>query len=61
MARDIPRSPPFIRRKQRPQLPSQLAWLLVQSPEELNRSEAATLARIVQDAEVARVVGLARA
>ncbi len=40
-----------------PVLPAsrQLAWLLVQSPEALDESEKATLAWIVQDAEVARV------
>jgi transposase len=43
-----------------PPLPSarQLAWLLVQAPEDLEQSEAAILARITQDAEVARGVGL---
>ena len=43
-------------------LPSarQLAWLLVQAPEALDTAQAASLARIVQDEEVARVVGLAR-
>jgi len=40
-----------------PALPAsgQLAWLLVQSPEALDESEKATLAWIVQDAEVARL------
>ena len=34
--------------------PRQLAWLLVRSPEALSDAETATLAWIVQDAEVAR-------
>jgi transposase len=43
-------------------LPSarQLAWLLVQAPDDLEDSEAAILARIGQDAEVARGIGLAQ-
>ena len=43
-------------------LPSarQLAWLLVQAPEALDESEAATLVRIAQDPEVARGIGLAQ-
>ena len=45
-----------------PALPSarQLAWLLVQAPEELDEAQAASLARITQDEEVARAVGLGR-
>lgn len=45
-----------------PPLPSarQLAWLLVQAPEDLEPSEAAILARIAQDAEIARGVGLSQ-
>jgi len=45
-----------------PPLPSprQLAWLLVQAPEELDEAQAASLARIVQDEEVARVAELGR-
>jgi hypothetical protein len=45
-----------------PTLPSarQLAWLLVQEPEALDEAQAASLARIVQDEEVARVLGLSR-
>jgi transposase len=45
-----------------PALPSarQLAWLLVQAPEALDKAQAASLARIAQDAEVARAVGLGR-
>ena len=38
----------------------QLAWLLVQEPEELDEAQAASLARIAQDEEVARAVGLGR-
>jgi transposase len=43
-------------------LPSarQLAWLLVQAPEDLEKAEGAILARIGQDAEVARGIGLAQ-
>jgi hypothetical protein len=43
-------------------LPSarQLAWRLVQAPEDLEEAEAATLARIAQDLEVARGIGLAQ-
>jgi len=43
--------------KTRPVLasPRQLAWLLVRSPEALSKAETATLAWIVQDAEVARL------
>lgn len=40
--------------------PKQLAWLCVQPQSALNPSEVATLARIEQDEEAARVVGLAR-
>src|SRR5690242_5570690 len=45
-----------------PTLPSprQLAWLLVQAPEELDQAQAASLVRIAQDQEVARVVELGR-
>lgn len=45
-----------------PTLPSarQLAWLLVQEPEELDAAQAASLAWIIQDEEVARVLGLSR-
>ena len=45
-----------------PPLPSprQLAWLLVQVPEELDEAQTASLARIVQDEEVARVAELGR-
>jgi transposase len=45
-----------------PPLPSprQLAWLLVQAPEELDAAQTASLARIVQDEEVARVAELGR-
>ena len=38
----------------------QLAWLLVQGPEELDEAQAASLTRIAQDEEVARAVGLGR-
>jgi transposase len=49
-------------REARSPLPSarQLAWLLVQAPEELEEAEAATLVRIAQDPEVARGVELAQ-
>ncbi|RYZ17109.1 MAG: transposase [Myxococcaceae bacterium] len=40
--------------------PKQLAWLCVQPQSALNPSEAVTLARIEQDEEAARVLGLAR-
>jgi len=40
--------------------PRQLAWLLVQAPEELDEAQTASLARIVQDEEVARVAELGR-
>ena len=40
--------------------PRRLAWLLVQATEKLEQSEAAILARIAQDAEVARGVDLAQ-
>jgi transposase len=40
--------------------PRQLAWLMVQTPEELEASEAVILARIAQDAEVGRGIGLAQ-
>jgi transposase len=40
--------------------PRQLAWRLVQAPEKLEQSEAAILARLAQDAEVARGVDLAQ-
>jgi Transposase len=45
-----------------PPLPSarQLAWLLVQAPQDLEQSEAAILVRIGQDPEVARGVDLAQ-
>jgi transposase len=45
-----------------PPLPSprQLAWLLVQAPEELDGAQTASLARIVRDEEVACVRGLGR-
>jgi transposase len=45
-----------------PTLPSarQLAWLRVQEPEDLDEAQAASLARIAQDEEVARAVGLGR-
>jgi hypothetical protein len=45
-----------------PTLPSprQLAWLLVQAPEELDQAQAASLVRIAHDQEVARVVELGR-
>jgi transposase len=45
-----------------PTLPSarQLAWLMVQQPEELDEAQAASLARIARDEEVARAVGLGR-
>lgn len=39
--------------------PKQLAWLLVQSPEALDGSQRAMLARIEQDAEVCRLLPLA--
>ena len=46
----------------RGRLPStrQLAWLLIRNPEALDTSETAVLAHIEQDAEVARLRGLAR-
>ena len=40
--------------------PRQLAWLLVQSPEALDASATATLARIAQDPEVGGVLALVR-
>ena len=40
--------------------PRQLAWVLVRAPEALEGSEAAILARLGQDAEVARGIGLAQ-
>jgi transposase len=40
--------------------PRQLAWLLVRAPEELDEAQTASLARIVQDEEGARVAELGR-
>jgi transposase len=61
--RSLPAQVPSARPPQTaPPLPSarQLAWLVVQAPEELEPSEAATLVRIAQDPEVARGVELAQ-
>jgi transposase len=61
--RSLPAQIPSARPPQpAPPLPSarQLAWLLVQAPEDLEEAEAATLVRIAQDPEVARGVELAQ-